>query len=135
MLFVDGNGILHPRGVGLASHIGVCSDMPTVGVAKKLFHVDGIMRDEKHHEKVRQLNGKGDSFALLSTDGSVLGKAVLSGPGCSNPVYVSVGHRMGLDTAVKLVVACSKYRIPEPVRLTFALESTFEPLSAMVKQE
>lgn len=39
-------------GVGLASHIGVCSDMPTVGVAKKLFHVDGIMRDEKHHEKV-----------------------------------------------------------------------------------
>ncbi|XP_062508092.1 endonuclease V-like isoform X3 [Corticium candelabrum] len=90
--------------------------MPTVGVAKKLFHVDGIMRDEKHHEKVRQLNGKGDSFALLSTDGSVLGKAVLSGPGCSNPVYVSVGHRMGLDTAVKLVVACSKYRIPEPVR-------------------
>ena len=41
--------------MGLASHIGVCADVPTVGVAKKLFHVDGILRDEQHHRKVHPL--------------------------------------------------------------------------------
>lgn len=54
VVFIDGNGILHPRGVGLASHIGVCADVPTVGVAKKLLHVDGIVKDELHHRKVSQ---------------------------------------------------------------------------------
>lgn len=44
--------LLSAVGVGLASHIGVCADVPTLGVAKKLFHVDGIVKDEEHHRKV-----------------------------------------------------------------------------------
>jgi deoxyinosine 3'endonuclease (endonuclease V) len=66
--------------------------------------------------KVRELSGASDSFPLITSCGALLGKAVLTVEECTNPVYVSVGHRLSLDTAVKLVVQCSKYRVPEPVR-------------------
>ena len=52
VILVDGNGILHPRGLGLASHLGILSDIPSVGIAKKLFHVDGLEKSPDFKEKV-----------------------------------------------------------------------------------
>ncbi|XP_020526866.1 endonuclease V isoform X3 [Amborella trichopoda] len=77
LLMVDGNGLLHPRGFGLASHLGVMADLPTIGVGKN---------------------------AMRSSEDSI------------KPIFISIGHRISLETATKVVKMCCKYRIPEPIR-------------------
>lgn len=116
VIMVDGNGILHPRGFGTASHLGVLSGIPCIGVAKKLMQVDGLEKNEQHAAKIAELKSGGDTFSLIGSSGKLLGKAVRSCNKSSNPVYVSVGHRIHIDTAVKLIHLCSHYRIPEPIR-------------------
>lgn len=117
VLLIDGNGILHPRGFGIASHVGVLIDIPTVGVAKKLFHVDGLEKNEEHTKKISDLLKKaGDTFPLVGNSGKILGQALRSTNQSSKPVYVSVGHKISLEKAVDIVATCCKYRIPEAVR-------------------
>ncbi|NXA43469.1 ENDOV Endonuclease, partial [Eudromia elegans] len=117
VLLVDGNGLLHPRGFGVACHLGVLTDLPCIGVAKNLLQVDGLARDELHREQIRSLQTEGDTFSLTGASGKVLGMVSW---GCSlsssKPLYVSVGHRVCLETAVRLVKSCCRYRIPEPIR-------------------
>ncbi|KAK7144580.1 hypothetical protein R3I94_010869 [Phoxinus phoxinus] len=116
VLFVDGNGLFHYREFGLACHLGVLSDLPCVGVAKNLLHVEGVLRSEEHHSQINALQKSGDSFYLATASGKVLGKALRSSQSSTKPVYVSVGHRITLDTAVKLTHTCCLYRVPEPIR-------------------
>ncbi|XP_056361668.1 endonuclease V isoform X3 [Oenanthe melanoleuca] len=116
VLLVDGNGLLHPRGFGTACHLGVLTDLPCIGVAKNLLHVDGLVRDELHREQVRSLQRSGETFPLTGTSGKVLGMVLRSCSSSSRPLYVSVGHRVSLGTAVRLVRACCRFRIPEPIR-------------------
>uniref|UniRef100_A0A8C2UGK7 Endonuclease V n=1 Tax=Coturnix japonica TaxID=93934 RepID=A0A8C2UGK7_COTJA len=116
VLLVDGNGLLHQRGFGVACHLGVLTDLPCVGVAKNLLHVDGLVKDELHKEQIRSLQKKGDTFPLTGTSGAVLGMALRSCNNSYKPLYISVGHRICLETAVRLVKSCCKYRIPEPIR-------------------
>ncbi|XP_048576306.1 endonuclease V isoform X2 [Nematostella vectensis] len=131
VIMVDGNGILHPRGFGIASHLGVITDIPTIGVAKNLFHVDGIEKGEEHTKQIScLLQDKGNSFPLVGKSGTTWGMALRSSkkstttPVCK-PIYVSVGHKVSLDTAVKLVDACCRYRIPEPTRLICDLGNSY----------
>ena len=112
---VDGNGVLHPRGFGLASHLGVTADIPTVGVAKNLHCVDGL--DKRSVRAVMAASPPGAAVPLRGYSGAVLGAAVCAAPGTTKPLYVSVGHRMALDTSVALVRRCCRFRVPEPVRL------------------
>ncbi|XP_013384792.1 endonuclease V isoform X1 [Lingula anatina] len=116
VVLVDGNGILHPKEFGLACHLGIILDIPTVGVAKKLFQVDGLEKNAEHADKVKQLAKGGDTFPLIGASGRILGKALRSSDNTENPVYVSIGHKISLETAVCLVHQCCKYRIPEPIR-------------------
>ncbi|NWR66293.1 ENDOV Endonuclease, partial [Bucorvus abyssinicus] len=117
VLLVDGNGLLHPRGFGVACHLGVLTDLPCIGVAKNLLQVDGLVRDELHKEQIRSLQRGGDSFPLTGTSGRVLGSVSFGDCNSSSkPLYVSVGHRVCLETAVRLVKSCCRYRIPEPIR-------------------
>ncbi|MFW6448997.1 MAG: endonuclease V, partial [Halobacteriota archaeon] len=120
-VLIDGNGRLHPRQAGLATHVGVVLDCPTVGVAKSLLcgrpegPIDGL--------------DAGESVPILADEaveappGSTLGAAVQTRQfeGSSrhvNPVFVSPGHRVGPATAVELVLAaCDGYKLPEPLRL------------------
>ncbi|XP_078620923.1 endonuclease V-like [Branchiostoma floridae x Branchiostoma japonicum] len=117
VLLVDGNGMLHPSGFGIACHLGVLTDLPTIGVAKNPFTgFDGMTKENHRTVSAEQLKKGGDSFLVVGTSGKVYGRALLSKDGITSPVYVSVGHRVTLDTAVKLVYACCQYRIPEPIR-------------------
>ncbi|KAM5307775.1 endonuclease V isoform 4-T4 [Glossophaga mutica] len=116
VLLVDGNGRLHPRGFGVACHLGVLTDLPCVGVAKKLLQVDGLENDALHKDKIRLLRAGGDSFPLTGGSGAVWGVALRSHERSTKPLYVSVGHRVSLDSAVRLTRSCCRFRVPEPVR-------------------
>ncbi|XP_030684030.1 endonuclease V isoform X2 [Nomascus leucogenys] len=103
-------------GFGVACHLGVLTDLPCVGVAKKLLQVDGLENNALHKEKIRLLQTRGDSFPLLGDSGTVLGMALRSHDRSTRPLYVSVGHKMSLEAAVRLTCCCCRFRIPEPVR-------------------
>jgi deoxyinosine 3'endonuclease (endonuclease V) len=115
---VDGNGILHPEGFGLASHFGVLMDIPTVGVSKTFLHVDGLSKTDikeivASEAKESELH---NGVSLIGKSGRCWGVALTGGKGVKNPIYVSVGHCISLKSAVKIVQACCLYRIPEPIR-------------------
>ncbi|XP_029784076.1 endonuclease V isoform X3 [Suricata suricatta] len=116
VLLVDGNGLLHHRGFGVACHLGVLTDLPCVGVAKKLLQVDGLENNAQHKEKIGLLQTGGDSFPLMGGSGAVLGTALKSHDRSTKPLYVSVGHKISLEAAVRLTRGCCRFRIPEPVR-------------------
>ncbi|GMH11805.1 hypothetical protein Nepgr_013646 [Nepenthes gracilis] len=114
LLMVDGNGLLHPRGFGLACHLGVLADIPTIGIGKNLHHVEGLTQ-----LKVRELleDGANKEFVdLIGDSGCTLGVAMRATLGALKPIFVSIGHRISLSTAVKVVKLTCKYRVPEPIR-------------------
>lgn len=107
LLVFDGHGIAHPRGVGIASHIGVLLNMPTMGIAKKKLFGDYA---EPETEAGRFSN------LYHPEDNSVIG-AVLRTKKKVKPVFVSVGHKITLDKAIELCNTFHRgYRIPEPTR-------------------
>ena len=109
VFFIDGQGVAHPRGCGIASHFGVETGEVSVGVAKtKLF---GYYREP---------DAKRGSFSYLKFRDRVIGAAVRTKEG-SAPVFVSTGHRISLKTAIDLVLKTSKFRVPEPTRLAHNL--------------
>ena len=106
LILVDGQGIAHPRRLGLASHLGLLLDVPTIGCAKSILC--------GWHEPVGEAPG---SFAELREDGEVIGAALRTKEGV-NPVYISIGHKVDLTSAISWVMACCRgYRLPEPTRL------------------
>jgi len=106
LLFVDGQGIAHPRHLGIASHLGLWLDMPTIGCAKSRLCGE--------HTEVGYEAG---SFADLTHEGEVIGRVLRTRPG-SKPLYISTGHKISLENAVKWTQACTRsYRLPEPTRL------------------
>ncbi len=112
LIFVDGQGMAHPRRFGIAAHLGVLLEKPTVGCAKSIL--------SGHHEPVGPRLG---DRAPLVDHGEVIGYALRTRPG-TNPVYVSVGHRIGLAAAVEWTLRCLRgYKLPEPIRQAHLLAS------------
>jgi len=106
LILVDGQGLAHPRRLGLASHLGLLLDTPTVGCAKSRLC-------GRHQEPARTAG----SYAELWDNGEVIG-AVLRTKENTNPLYISIGHRVDLEAAIVWALACCRgYRIPEPLRL------------------
>lgn len=94
VIMVDGNGILHPLGIGIASHLGVLTGIPTIGVAK------GLLCGER----------KGDAILV---NGKIHGYAIYR---YKKPVFASPGHKISVETTLKLVKDFLYHRIPEPIR-------------------
>ena len=106
LVLVDGQGIAHPRRLGLASHLGLLWDKPTIGCAKSLLC--------GWHQPVGPEPG---SYAELIDDNEVIGAALRTKEG-SAPLYISIGHKIDLATALQWVLNCCRgYRLPEPTRL------------------
>lgn len=106
LLMLDGQGLAHPRRFGIACHVGLLTDIPAIGVAKSRL-------TGRHDEPGK---GKGDQAPLV--DGEEVIGTVLRTRDRVKPVYVSVGHRVSLETAVSITLACAtRYRLPEPTRL------------------
>lgn len=99
VILVDGNGLLHTREFGCACHIGVQFDIPTIGVAKTTFNVDGLTREKVEALCQANLHVKHDTAELVGESGKVWGVA-LRNAASKIPVYVSIGHRVSLKTAV-----------------------------------
>jgi len=116
VIFVDGNGFLHPRGFGIACHLGVLCDIPTIGIGKNFLVVDQLtMKGVKHLATEKCVKG-GDWVRLVGASGTIWGAAFRSTDDNTKPVFVSIGHRISLETAVELTKRCCLYRVPEPIR-------------------
>lgn len=118
LLLCDGQGIAHPRRFGLACHLGLLADRPSIGVAKSLL----IGRfDEPPQER--------GAWEPLVNRGEIIG-AVLRTRAGTKPLYISPGHRISLTTAIDYVMRCTpKYRLPETTRRAHNLASGPDPLS------
>jgi len=113
VLLCDGHGFAHPRRFGIASHLGVFLDIPSIGVAKSRLVGEA---DEPGPDR-------GDR-APLTHKGEEIGTVLRTRAGVS-PIFVSVGHRVCLDTAVRIVLACTtRYRLPETTRRADRLSKT-----------
>jgi len=106
LVLIDGHGIAHPRRFGLASHVGLLLDLPTIGCAKSVLC-------GRHGP----LGEEAGSYAELVDNGEVIAAALRTKSGVK-PVYVSVGHKIDLASASRWVMECCRgYRLPEPARL------------------
>ncbi|MFE9256690.1 endonuclease V [Streptomyces sp. NPDC006879] len=106
LIVCDGYGLAHPRRFGLACHLGVITGAPTIGVAKNPFTF-------RHQEPGVQ---RGQASSLCDVEGTEVGRALRTQDGIK-PVFVSVGHRTGLDNACEQVLALSpRFRLPETTR-------------------
>jgi deoxyribonuclease V len=113
LIMADAQGIAHPRRLGLASHLGVLLEKPTVGVAKSRLTGRAAEPDQSR-----------GAWTPLMDRGEQVGVVLRTRPNVS-PVYVSVGHRITLDEAVAWTMRCTtRYRLPEPTRLAHRLSKT-----------
>ena len=105
VLLVDGQGIAHPRGLGLAAHLGLLLDIPTIGVAKTRLLGEG-----------EEPGSRAGAATSLRWQGQTVGWILRTRSGIK-PLYVSPGHRVSLADCREIVLGCVRgYRIPEPLR-------------------
>ncbi len=106
LILVDGQGIAHPRRIGLASHLGLLLNTPTIGCAKSRLC-----------GKNQNPGSEPGSYAKILDRGETIGAALRTKPGVK-PIYISIGHKINLQNAIHWVLNCCRgYRLPEPTRL------------------
>ena len=114
LLLCDAHGVAHPRRFGMACHVGVLTGIPSIGVAKTLLI-----------GSYRRLPAERGAWVPLVDAQEAIGAVVRTRPGVK-PVYVSVGNRVSLGTAIDYVLRCSRYRLPETTRWAHRLASEKE---------
>jgi deoxyribonuclease V len=111
VIVFDGQGLAHPRGMGIATHMGLVFDKPSIGCAKSLLY--GRYREPDLE--------KGAWAELRDPQGHIIGAVLRSKPK-TTPIFVSIGHRLDLPAAVRILIECARgVRIPEPTRLAHNL--------------
>ncbi len=123
VILCDGQGIAHPRKLGLASHLGLCLDIPTVGCAKKKLC--------GRHEPFQMTR---DLYRPILIHDEPVGFVLCSRTGVK-PIYISPGHKSDLNTSLELVRRClGRYRIPEPLRQAHAIATKLRTQMAVLKE-
>ena len=117
IFLIDGQGIAHPRRLGLASHLGLFLDKPTIGCAKSRLI-----------GKFQPPPAEKGSYSPLTDKNEIIIGAVLRTRTNVKPLFVSIGHKCTLDDAIKITLACTpKYRLPEPTRLAHQMITKLKP--------
>lgn len=116
VILVDGNGIYHTNAFGLACHLGALTDTCTVGCSKTVFNVDGLNK-KKVRELTDKFTKKGEVAYLVGDSGKTWGAAMKMTDDSVQPMILSVGNKIELETAINVVKMMTMYRVPEPVRL------------------
>lgn len=120
VLMFDGQGIAHPRGLGIAAHIGILLDIPTIGVAKSRLY--------GQYDKVGLLSGDQSELRDEHDPEKIIG-AVVRTREKSKPLFISPGHLIDLEHAIASVLAGSQgYRLPEPIRYAHKMSMGGEAL-------
>ena len=112
IVMVDGNGIYHKREFGSATHLGYDINISTIGVSKNIMEIFGITRENvsnnlKYKNKLKLTKTNGDTIAYALKTGSATE---------NNPIFVSIGHKISIETAVRIVNEYIKFKVPEPIR-------------------
>jgi deoxyribonuclease V len=125
VVMIDGQGIAHPRRMGIAAHVGLWLDVPCMGCAKSRLY-----------GKYKEPGPKpGDLSPLTGAGGDVIGSALRTRKNAS-PVFVSAGHRIDLPSSLRLVLqSCRGYRLPEPTRQAHRLVNEYRRSGAVPAPE
>ncbi len=94
MILLDGNGILHSNYCGFASHLGVLLNLPTIGIGKTLFYIDGLTKDKVKEQCEKDIKKAGDCSLLRGDSGKVWGAAIRNTENAKNPIFVSIGTKI-----------------------------------------
>ncbi|MCJ7577491.1 MAG: endonuclease V [candidate division Zixibacteria bacterium] len=116
LIIFPGRGIDHPRKLGLASHLGVLLDLPTIACSKKPLW--------KNHPEPSMKKG---AYVFIERENKELIGAVLRTKDSAKPIFVTPGHKISIQTALKIILQCSpRYRIPEPLRQAHILAKKWQ---------
>lgn len=114
VVILDGNGILHPRRMGVASHFGILANQPTIGCAKSLLYGKNHIPENQKY-----------STAEIKNNQELLGFALRTKINCA-PVFISAGHLITQEQSIVIMKQCiGKYRIPEPTRMAHEIVNQF----------
>jgi deoxyribonuclease V len=108
IFLVNAHGIAHPEKCGCASHLGVTLDIPTIGIAKQALYGDIV---DSENQDIKYLK-----------DGEVIGAALVTEIS-RKPIYISIGHRISLESAIGIVRKTTRIQMPEPLRLAHELSN------------
>lgn len=123
VIMLRAGGTLHHNRCGLASHLGIVCDIPTIGVQESLLLGPKLAKkmnmdlETGYNQLFCQTDHQAGEYSeIRDRDNILLGVALVCNEKSKRPTYVSVGHRVSLDTAIDLVLDLSETRIPEPIR-------------------
>ena len=111
-----GFGVLHDRGYGSLSQLGYEMNIPTIGISETLLRIDGFDGRTTRDNFKDKCKEDGDYILLTGNSGRVLGCALKSSEDSDKPLFVSVGHMISLNTAIKITLNTCLFRTPEPIR-------------------
>ena len=118
LLMVDGQGQAHPRGFGIACHLGVLLDLPSIGVAKSRLY--------GRYDAAGLAEGAVTTVPLTDSHGQVIGSVMRTKPR-TNPLFVSPGHKVSVSSATRIIADCLRgYRLPEPTRQAHNLITAYK---------
>ncbi|KAI9297694.1 endonuclease V, partial [Neoconidiobolus thromboides FSU 785] len=120
LIMVDGNGKFHPHQFGLACHLGVLANIPTIGVSKNFLYLSNEKNLSKSNFNLSQLEfisiGKYKYGFIIGDSGLVYGAALVNNETSKNPIFISQGHMIDLIDCIMITLSCCLYKIPEPIR-------------------
>ena len=116
VILINDNGVWHPRRAGIASYFGVLDGIPCLDITKNVLCVDGIIGGKIKELLADNAPGENQYVQVIGDSGQLLGLAYNASGSAKNAVYISVGHRITLETVRKIFQSVTKYRIWGPTR-------------------
>ncbi len=116
IILVDGFGKLHHIEFGSVSHLGVLSKIPTIGIGKKLLMIDGINEKDIKSQLKQSWNNNKKYISIIGKSGINYGVAFSINNG--NPIYITIGNAIDINTSIEIIKHLCLYRIPEPIRIS-----------------